>query len=99
MVDIDETLLYAIQIKDKEPTSGFDHEFQLSSGIVRLKMRPHALELLRFLKEKFDVWIYSNGVAEYVGHVIKYIAERGVAIEKEKVLSRENNICQKKLSK
>lgn len=98
-MDVDETLIFGADKKNDYHFEGSDHQFEMGPYSFYVKARPGAMQLLNFLSERFELWIYSNGTADYVMKVMDYFFKRGISIDTKKILSREGNCYNKQVAR
>lgn len=99
VLDVDETLIFGADSRPDYPFEGSDLQFKMGAYSFHVKARPGALQFLKFLQEKFDLWVYSNGTTDYVKRITDYLNISGINIESRKVLSREGSNYNKQLAK
>lgn len=99
VLDVDETLIFGADSRPDYAFKGSDLNFKMGTYSFHVKARPGAIKLLKFLQEKFDLWVYSNGTTDYVHKITDYLVECGVNIESKKVISREGTNYNKQLAK
>lgn len=86
-------------MSDEYKFVGSDYSFKMGPTGFHVKLRPGILKLLEFLQSRFELWVYSNGRAEYVHKILNYIGQLGPKIDSSRVLPRDGNNYNKRLSR
>lgn len=75
VLDLDETLVnaYIREVNDPVPPPEVDERtitFDIDQGTIYFKVRPHVPTFLERVSRIYDLWVFSNGIEQYVRGVV-----------------------------
>ena len=86
-LDLDETLVRTRIVSKNEETKPEDKLLKNENSTYITTLRPHAIKFINALKEKANVYIFTNGEQKFQEKVIKL---HSLPIEKNHIFGREN---------